>query len=500
VFRSDLTVFQRADFVVEPLGRRVRAGVAWSAAALLVTYLTGLGRAVVLARLLAPEDFGLFGMALTVTAAVGALTHMGLDVSLLVHNFSDDEEFAAHLNTIWTAEVVRKCLLTLLLLALVYPTARFYGEGRLYLVLSFISLTPLVQGFHNIGLLILRKKVSFRKIIWFEQTTNILTTALAIGLAYWLRSVWALVYSQLLSTLLGVLLSYAFHPYRPRFAFDRAAAARAFDFGKFVLVISVAAYVTTMADNILVGRWFGAAALGIYVVAYNLASLPIGIINGVLGGVTLPAYAELRAQGAERLETAFVRLLSLSAAVLVILAVPFLLLADEVILLLYGAKWAAAAPLLRVLAVVAFCRGLLQVVAPLLVSLRGPRPEATAKVFEAILFLSLLYLLTSTYGLLGAAEAGACIYLITIIIRFRLLHSFMPRAARNVPRIMWATLCAGALGVGAGALILTFIDNTLMRFVAGASISTSVTALVLLRLLPVLRGELRQALTPLYNL
>ena len=85
-------------------------------------------------------------------------------------------------------------------------------------------------------------------------------------------------------------MSYAFHPYRPRFAFDREVFKRAFDFGKYMFVIGVTTYVTTMVDNVVVRRLLGAAALGVYVVAYNLASLPIGMINGILGSVTFPAY------------------------------------------------------------------------------------------------------------------------------------------------------------------------------------------------------------------
>jgi O-antigen/teichoic acid export membrane protein len=483
-------MLQQTDFAERPLAVRVREGVAWSAASLAITHLTGLARSIVLARLLAPEDFGLFGMALTVLIAAGALSQIGLDMSVIVNRFSDDEEFSSHLNTVWTTELVRRCLLTLLLVALVYPTTKFYGDERLFAISLFISLTPLVQGFQNIGLLILRKQVSLKRIVWFEQTINVLSTLLAIGLAYWTRSVWALVLTQILSALLSVFLSYAFHSYRPRFEFDREAFRRAFEFGKFVFVISVAGYVTTMVDNVLVGRLLGAAALGIYVLAYNLASLPIGIISGVLGSVSLSAYSELATRELHLLEGAFERLVTLSAAILIVMVVPVVILADELISVLYGAKWAAAAPVLRILMFVAFCRGLLQVVAPLLMSVKGPRPEATAKTWEAIIFVILLYPMTVNYGLTGAAWVGSFVYVITLINRFRLLREFTPAAALRLPRIIWSTLFAGAIGVGSGALVLMFLEGVIVRLAVGGLVSTSVTALVLLLLLPALRSEL----------
>jgi hypothetical protein len=86
---------------------------------------------------------------------------------------------------------------------------------------------------------------------------------------------------------------------------------------------------------------------------------------------------------------------------------------------------------------------------------------------------------------------------ITLLNRFLLMRAFTPRAARRVPRIMWATFSAGGLGVGAGALVLTFTEGVLIRLAAGGAMSTSVTALVLLLLLPELRTELVQVLTSL---
>jgi len=108
---------------------RVRSGVALSAASAVLTQAVGLARSVVLARLLAPDDYGLFGMALTVSGALTVLTSFGLDFSLVARKFSGEGELEKHLDTVWTAELLRKLLLALLVLAAAYPTARFYGSA-----------------------------------------------------------------------------------------------------------------------------------------------------------------------------------------------------------------------------------------------------------------------------------------------------------------------------------------------------------------------------------
>ncbi|HZS05386.1 MAG TPA: oligosaccharide flippase family protein [Blastocatellia bacterium] len=469
------------------LTSRVRSGVTWNAASVCLNYLTGIFRAVVLARLLAPDAFGLFGLALTIQAALIAFANVGLETFLVATRFETDDELTTHLNTIWTAELIKKAGLTILLLLAVYPTVRFYGEPQLYVILPLISLTPLIQGFQNIGWLIERKQVSFRRIVRLEQLNNLIATCTVIGCAWWTRSVWALVASQLMSAASGVVLSYLFHPWRPRLAFDRGAFSRAFNFGKYTVVINVMSYITTMADNIFIGRLQGASALGIYVAAYNFASQPVTIIASTIGNVMLPAYTELGAHGRERPERAFIRVFAPGSALLAMMAVVMALLADEIILVLYGAKWAAAGELLRILALVGFSRGHLNLISPFLVSRCGYAPEARAKTLEAVVFLTLLYPLTVRFGAQGAAWAGTVVYLFTMLNRLRLVRSLSPSVFRQVMKILSVVLFAGVTGLAAGLLVKTGIQSALLRLICGGAASALIMSAITLRLLPDLR-------------
>jgi len=403
------------------LTSRVRAGAIWSVASLILTRGLAISRSVALARLLAPDDFGLFGMALTLLAAMSALTNIGLDTSIIATRFSSDEELSKHLDTIWTTELVRKLLLSLLLLLAVYPSVRFYGEPKLYAILPLISITPFIQGLENIGLVIYRKKINLSRIVWFEQITGIFGVCLAVVFALYTHNVWALVLSQLFSSIFSVVLSYVIHPYRPKFAFDVDAFRRAFTFGKYMFVIGITAYITLTADNVIVGRLFGAAVLGIYAIGYNIGSLPIGIISSVFTSVTLPAYVELQAHAVTRLENAFTRVYAIGVALLTIMTVPMMLLGNEAIIVLYGPRWAAAGPILRIIGLVGFCRGHLPILSPLITSVVGLSAQAKAKTLEAVVFLCALFPLTIYYGIKGAAWAGVIAYVLTVFNRFWLV-------------------------------------------------------------------------------
>src|SRR6266480_5968940 len=234
-----------------PLAKRVRSGISWNVSSSLIAELIRFVRSVVLARLLLPEDFGLFGMALTIVAALNALTTVGLNQTIVANKFDTRGELKAHLDTVWSVELIRSLVVTLLVWASAFPISRFYGQAQLTVIIPILGLTTLVQGFQNIGLVILRKEISFARIFWYELATNVSGIALTVALAVVMRNVWALVIGLLLTAVLGTVLSYAFHPYRPRLAFEKIALRRALDLGKFALVIAVASYVTTMADNVM---------------------------------------------------------------------------------------------------------------------------------------------------------------------------------------------------------------------------------------------------------
>jgi len=196
---SRLTETQSAEITTDraatinlPLAKRVRSGVGWNVSSSLIEQLIGFVRSVVLARILAPEDFGLFGMALTIVAALNALTTIGLNQTIVANKFETKDELKAHLDTVWSAELIRSLVVALLVAASAFPMSRFYGQAQLSVIIPILGLITLVQGFQNIGLVILRKEISFARIFWYELATNVAGIALTVALAVVMRNVWAL--------------------------------------------------------------------------------------------------------------------------------------------------------------------------------------------------------------------------------------------------------------------------------------------------------------------
>lgn len=475
------------------VGVKVRSAAGWVAASMLLTQVVALGRSIITARLLSPDDFGLFSMAATAVMALSALTNISLDYAITSRDLdAESGKLRKQLDATWTTELVRRLVLTLLLAALVYPAARFYGRAELILLLPVAALVPLIQGLQNVGLVILRNQITFARLFWNELAAVVVSAVVAITIALVVRNVWALVCGQLAGALAGVGASYLLHPYRPKVVFDREVFRQSLHFGKYATVIGGAAYLTTTADNVLIGRLFGSGVLGVYAVAYSLASLPAGVITGAIGRATFPAYAELASQGLRRVGPAFTRSLAASSALLVLVTGPMFLLAPEIVSVLYGQKWMAAGALLRVLSLVGLTRGMVVIISYLHWGLKKPRQVAAGKLIETGIFLALLYPFISRYGMMGAAYAGVISYFVALLNRLLSVRQLMPHAFGRAWLIIFASLVAGTCGAAAGWLVLNFLVGDWPRLIAGGTVSMAFSAVLLYWLTPGLRAEVRE--------
>jgi PST family polysaccharide transporter len=429
-------------------------------------------------------------MALTIVAALNALTTIGLDQTIVSTKFDSSDQLKAHLDTVWSAEVIRGLLIALMVAASAFPAARFYGQPQLNVMIPILGLVTLVQGFQNIGLVILRKEISFARIFWYELVTNVAGIALTVAMAVVMRNVWALVIGLVLNTALETALSYVFHSYRPRLAFEKIALHRALNLGKFVIVIAIASYVTTMGDNVMVGRFLGTGSLGIYSLAYNVASAPISVLVFALGKVLFPAYAEITAHSPQRLEQAFTKVFSISSLILITITLPLFMLASEIVQLLFGDRWTSAGPVLRILALSIPLRGLALIISTIFLSMNRHKQMAGVRVLEAIVFLAVFYPLIRAFGLSGAAWAVVIAYVFACVTRLAVLSEIIPGILSKLFQISLSTVAAAGAGLLIASVSLTFLTSPLPRVILGGLLSTIIPPAILL----LIRSDLRRML------
>jgi O-antigen/teichoic acid export membrane protein len=246
----------------------------------------GFIRTIILARLLAPEDFGLLGIALLSISMLETFSKTGFDSALI----QKKENVESYLDTAWTVSALRGILLFFILLFSAPLIARFFNTPAAAQVIRVIALFTLLAGLRNIGILFFQKELEFNKQFSYEFSATLVDLTVAITLAFILRNVWALVWGGLAASLVRLVLSYVLHPHRPRMRIDREGFQELFGFGKWVLTSGILVFLVTQGDDILVGKLLGVTALGLYQMAYTLSNLPATEVTHMISKVTFPAH------------------------------------------------------------------------------------------------------------------------------------------------------------------------------------------------------------------
>ena len=179
--------------------------------------LVGLASTVILARLLLPEDFGLIAMASIVIGLIDVLLDFGVNVALIHNKQATQEDF----DTAWTLRLAQSALAAAIVYVAAEPAAAYFRDPRVVPVIQVLSLALLLSGFENIGTVTFQKRREFGVEFRFFFIRRISAFVITIVAAWLLRSYWALVIGTLSGRAVGVALSYAMHPMRPRISLAR---------------------------------------------------------------------------------------------------------------------------------------------------------------------------------------------------------------------------------------------------------------------------------------
>ncbi len=356
---------------------------------------------VVLARLLVPDDFGLFGIVMLALSAAETFTQTGFQTALIQKQGNTEE----YLDTAWTVQIVRGFLLAVALFAAAPLIAWFFDEPRVTPLLRVLSTMEVIRGFTNIGILYFQKELEFHKQVAYQLISSFVALAVGIALAWHLRNVWALVWGSLAGQLTSTGLSYLLHPYRARIRLQRGQAAELFGFGRWVLSNSVVSFVAMKVDQVILGRLLGAAALGIYNMADRIGGLLPTEFMHLTNEVMMPAYAKVQ-DDRERLGRAFVEVFGTALSVGGPLAAFIVLAAPDLVPVILGPEWLSAIIPLQILAVGGFLRSVIGVSSPVFVGTGHPKIQFWKSLIRAVVTLGSIYPLTVRYGVPGTALAG----------------------------------------------------------------------------------------------
>lgn len=244
----------------------------------------------VLTRLLFPEAFGLMALVTVVLIGLTQFSDVGTTPAIMQSKRGDDPAF---LDTAWTIQVVRGFLLWLAACVLALPMSWIYGEPMLAQLLPVASLSLVVMGFKPTRIITANRHLILGRVTLLEVSTHTVGAVLTVSLAYATGSVWALVVSTVAMGLFELAVnSYFLSGHRNRFRWERAAAAELIRFGKWVFLATVAGFLFSQADKLLIGKYLPIDLFGIYNIGYFLASFPVLLGGMLMSKLLIPIYRE----------------------------------------------------------------------------------------------------------------------------------------------------------------------------------------------------------------
>jgi PST family polysaccharide transporter/lipopolysaccharide exporter len=366
----------------------------------------------------------------------------------LIHRQETDEDV---LHTAWLLSAGRGALLGAGAFLCAGPIAAFFNTPALVPIVRAMAFTFVGYGICSMGLVLLRRELDFRKLAYVELGSEACSFVTGVAAALILRNAWALVLAVLSKVFVVLVASYLVHPYRPRIRWRGAAAKGLASYGVYVLGAGVVHYLLSQGDNAVVGKVLGAAELGLYGLAYNLAHTPATSISNVIAKVAFPVYARLQHDSAA-LRDAYLRVLRVTASLAVPALAGIMALAPVLVRVLYGLKWMPMVVPLTILCVGGLERAVTSPVAPLFNAMGKPKIVFFLVTGKLLLFGAGIFPLTARYGILGTAIAGAAVSVILLACHARLVAWLLRCRAADVLRVLAGPFAAA--GLMAGSLLL----------------------------------------------
>ncbi|GGM59884.1 hypothetical protein GCM10012275_33740 [Longimycelium tulufanense] len=354
------------------LGSRFRRGLSLS---LLNTMLTRSGSVLlgmVLARLLAPEEFGVYAVALLTLNLLLTFNDFGVAVAVVRH----EGDVRPMLPTVWTMSIIGGALVFLACLLAAPFIASALGAPQATGVVRLIATNVLLDGFAGVpGAMLARRLAQDRRLV-SDLSGIVLGLVLTAVLAFHGWGPWALAVGNVAGTALTVVLLIALSGEYPRLGFDRTQYLGVARYGSTVVMSSLMLIGLQTVPQAVAGRLLGATTLGLFYLANTVANWPVSMMRSTMERITVATFAQAR-DGSANLGEVAGRVLGIVASVVLPGAAGLVMLSDRIVWFAYGPSWMAAAPVLGLIAVAAAVGLLTELMLALLI--------AMGKVMSAVL-------------------------------------------------------------------------------------------------------------------
>jgi O-antigen/teichoic acid export membrane protein len=405
-------------------GRSVRGG-SITMAAQGARFLLQMASMVVLARLLTPQDYGLISMVTAVTGFVSMFKDMGLSMATVQRAEINHNQ----ISTLFWINVLLSIIVMLITAALAPVIAWFYGEPRL------IWVTLALAGAFIFGGLTVQHQALLRRQMRFGYLAIIRIVSMLIGIIVGIIAAllglryWALVLMIVVTSMTNSIGVWIASPWRPGPPVRKSGVRKMLTFGGHLTGFSFLNYFARNADNVLIGKFWGAGALGLYAKAYGLLMLPISQIREPLNSVSLPALCVIQ-NDPVKFKKYYVKLVMTISFFSMPLIIFLAICSKNIIIFFLGKQWLGASGIFQILAFAAFIQPPLTTKGCVMLSCGLSGRYFKFGVYNSIIIV-LSFLSGIHWGALGVAYAYTIVNWLVIIPSLWYCYQFTPINVRD---------------------------------------------------------------------
>ena len=382
---------------------------------------------VILTRLLTPEIFGIMTIVNSVRTGVDLITDVGVGQNIVQNKNAEDPDFY---NTAWTLKILRGFLLWIISAAVAIPIAHFYDSSVLAVIIPVAALYFIFEGFAYISPYLLQKRLQVTAVNVLLLIFEIITDAALVILAYFYRSIWAMVVGIVIGSVARMAISFfVLKDVQIRLFISKKYTAQILHFGKWVFLTSIIYFLSMNFDRLYLGKVVPFALLGIYGVARSVSNMMVSLVTQLCGLIVFPYIASASTASKEELHR---KLGSVRPKLLLITAVGlagFAAIADVPVKIIYDARYQAAAQMLPLLVLGVWFSTLCSINESVLLGYGRPQYISASNAFKfawLLIGLPTAFALYGIYGIIIAVSVSDLFrYLPLVVGQIRMRFSFI---------------------------------------------------------------------------
>jgi O-antigen/teichoic acid export membrane protein len=453
-----------------------------------IRFILQIASTAILARLLTPADFGLIGM---VTIVVNFAT-MFKDAGLSMATVQKDEISHELISTLFWINVLISVALGLCVLVCAPLVSWFYGKPELTAITAVLSLSFIISGLGIQHTALLRRHMRFGRLAIIQIVAQCIMLAVTILLALNGWSYWALVGGSLATAISTVLMTLFLCPWIPGRMQKGTGMRNMLKFGGHLTGFEFINYFSRNADNILIGRFIGIDALGLYSKAYQIVYMPLTNIRNPINAVVIPVLSSLKNEP-ERFRRYYGKIVFVMAIISMPLMAFCVLFSEELILLIFGAQWLAMTDLFRLLAIAGFIQPVTGTRGALLIACGQSKVYLALGAITAILSVT-GFCIGIIWGVIGVATSIVIVIYAQQYPLFSIAFRYVPGSFRELLGNCWHVAMISWFSAVCSKVLVMGIPGLKNLSLLWGSLTTVIILSGLFLLIPAIRKNFQESM------